>query len=248
MSVFVLDKRQRLLMPCTEKLLKRIKAQAKAPLKDATAVGHQRKVAQVGTTGSPGNEPPGHRTQSSRINIARLYAGGPAVNITRWALFIALKATGFPVTTGSGGLTKFNRSKLGIPKAHALDAACVGITHKIEDWNQATLGIKATGRGSYQRTRLDAHGFPRGYLTRSKRIKGFQTGDMVRAHVEKGQKVGVHVGRVAVRATGSFNIQTTQDLVQGISYRLCKAIQRANGYGYSHILALKGGGGVSGVL
>ena len=38
--------------------------------------GHQRKVAQVGTTGSPGNEPSGHRTQSSRINIARLYAGG----------------------------------------------------------------------------------------------------------------------------------------------------------------------------
>ena len=38
--------------------------------------GHQRKVAQVGTTGSPGNEPSDRRTQSSRINIARLYAGG----------------------------------------------------------------------------------------------------------------------------------------------------------------------------
>ncbi|MEI6416042.1 MAG: hypothetical protein WCP34_17535, partial [Pseudomonadota bacterium] len=106
--------------------------------------------------------------------------------------------------------------------------------------------LYAGGRGSYQRTRLDANGFPRGYLTRSKQIKGFQTGDRVRAHVEKGKKAGVHVGRVAVRATGSFNIQTTQGLVQGISYRHCKTIQRADGYGYSHILALKGG--VSGVF
>ena len=32
-----------------------------------------------------------------------------AVNSTRWALFEALKATGLPVETGSGGRTKFNR-------------------------------------------------------------------------------------------------------------------------------------------
>jgi hypothetical protein len=49
-----------------------------------------------------------------------------AVNSTRWALFNRLKLTDLPVSTGSGGLTKFNRTRLGLPKTHWLDAACVG--------------------------------------------------------------------------------------------------------------------------
>ncbi|SEQ16942.1 RRXRR protein [Ectothiorhodospira magna] len=36
------------------------------------------------------------------------------------------RATGLPVITSSGGRTKYNRQRLGIPKTHALDAACVG--------------------------------------------------------------------------------------------------------------------------
>ena len=171
--------------------LKRIQAQAQAPLKDAAAV-----------------------------------------NSTRWALFNTLKTMGLPVTTGSGGQTKFNRARLEIPKTHALDAACVGTMEAIRDWNRPTLLIKATGRGSYQRTRLNAYGFPRGYLTRQKRIKGFQTGDMVKAEVTKGKKTGSYLGRVAVRASGSFNLQTAQGVIQGIGYRCCKVIQRADGYGY----------------
>jgi hypothetical protein len=155
-----------------------------------------------------------------------------AVNSTRWALFNTLKNTGVPVTTGSGGRTKFNRAQLHIPKTHALDAACVGNIEVIRDWNKPTLAIKATGRGSYQRTRLNAYGFPRGYLTRQKRIKGFQTGDMVKAEVTKGKKTGSYLGRVAVRASGSFNLQTAQGVIQGIGYRCCKVIQRADGYGY----------------
>ncbi|MEG3929344.1 RNA-guided endonuclease IscB, partial [Microcoleus sp. T3_D1] len=35
-----------------------------------------------------------------------------AVNSTRWALFNRLRMTGLPVSTGSGGLTKFNRTRL----------------------------------------------------------------------------------------------------------------------------------------
>lgn len=155
-----------------------------------------------------------------------------AVNATRWKLLNALKDTGLTVRTGSGGLTKFNRSRLVIPKTHALDAVCVGEVDFVEQWQKPTLEIKATGRGSYQRTRLNRFGFPRGYLTRQKRIKGFQTGDMVKAIVTKGKKVGTYVGRVAVRASGSFNIQTLEDLVQGIGYRYCTLIQRGDGYGY----------------
>jgi hypothetical protein len=67
----------------------------------------------------------------------------------------------------------------------------------------------------------------------AKSIKGFQTGDMVSADVPKGKRKGFYVGRVAVRATGSFNIQTAQGVVQGISHRHCRITQRADGYGYS---------------
>lgn len=156
-----------------------------------------------------------------------------AVNSTRWALFNALKATGLPVETGTGGRTKFNRTRLAIPKGHSLDAACVGDVDKVRDWQQTVLQIKATGRGSYQRTRLDRFGFPRGHLMGSKQVHGFQTGDQVRAVVPCGKKAGVHVGRVAVRASGSFNIQTPQGVIQGVSHRHCRLMQRADGYGYS---------------
>ncbi len=50
-----------------------------------------------------------------------------------------------------------------------------------------------------------------------------------------GKKAGVHVDRLAVRASGSFNIQTTHGVVQGISYRYCRRMQRADGYGYAAI-------------
>ena len=156
-----------------------------------------------------------------------------AVNATRRALANALKATGLPVELTTGGCTKFNRHQLEIPKTHALDAVCVGEVNAVTGWQRPTLVVKCTGRGSYQRTRLDKFGFPRGYLTRIKKVKGFQTGDLVRADVPQGKKAGVHRGRVAVRATGSFNIQTGTEVVQGISHRYCQVLQRADGYGYS---------------
>ncbi|MBU2765967.1 HNH endonuclease [Acidithiobacillus ferrivorans] len=162
-----------------------------------------------------------------------------AVNSTRWALFQRLKATGLDVEVASGGRTKWNRIRLGLPKAHCIDAACVGHVDAINQWQQPVLGIKATGRGSYQRTRLTKHGFPRGYLTRSKSAFGFQTGDMVHAVVparagrKPGKKEGTYLGRVAIRASGSFNIQTGNGLVQGIHHRFCTLIQRADGYGYA---------------
>ena len=156
-----------------------------------------------------------------------------AVNSTRWALYQRLKATGLSVEIASGGRTKWNRQRLNLPKAHCLDAACVGHVNAIEKWQQPVLAFKATGRGSYQRTRLTKHGFPRGHLTRSKSAFGFQTGDMVRATVTTGKKVGTYLGRVAIRASGSFNIQSATGLVQGIHHRFCTLIQRADGYGYS---------------
>ena len=167
-----------------------------------------------------------------------------AVNATRWSLFQALKSTGLPVETGSGGRTKWNRTRLGLPKTHSLDAACVGIVDRVSVGQGPVLSIKTAGRGAYQRTRLDASGFPRGYLTRKKTHFGFATGDLVRATVPSGKKAGTHVGRVAVRSSGSFNVRTGSGVVQGISHKHCRLLQRADGYGYSQ-MAQKGEAGAA---
>ena len=156
-----------------------------------------------------------------------------AVNATRWKLLNSLKEFGLPVTTGTGGRTKYNRKRFGIPKTHALDAVCVGVVESVKDWNKPSLSITAMGRGSYQRTRLDKYGFPRGYLMRQKYVNGFQTGDLVKAIVPKGKNQGIYVGRVAVRKSGNFNIKTTEKLVQGVSWKYCSLLQRADGYAFS---------------
>jgi hypothetical protein len=66
-----------------------------------------------------------------------------------------------------------------------------------------------------------------------KRVHGFATGDLVAATVAKGKKIGSYVGRVAVRASGKFNITTASGVVQGIGHRNFRLLQRADGYGYS---------------
>ena len=66
--------------------------------------------------------------------------------------------------------------------------------------------IKATGHGTRQMCRTDKFGFPSRYVPRFKFVKGFQTGDIVKAVVTSGKKIGTYVGRVAVRTSGSFNI------------------------------------------
>jgi hypothetical protein len=137
-----------------------------------------------------------------------------------------------PVETGTGGRTKWNRARFGLPKTHALDAACVGQLDAIAGTRITPLTIRAMGRGSHQRTRLTAHGFPRGYLSPAKSHFGFRTGDLVRAVVPTGTKRGTHAGRVAVRASGSFNVQTRHGVVQGIAHRFCALVQRADGYAY----------------
>ena len=204
-----------------------------------------------GSTSSEGNRPVGEFLAKTPERLSTILArakaplkDAAAVNTTRWALFQALKATGLPVETASGGRTKWNRTRLVLPKTHALDAACVGNIDRIEGWNRPYLSIKSTGRGSYRRTRLDAFGFPRGYLTRTKAHFGFQTGDRVMAIVTKGKKTGTYAGRVAVRSSGSFNLQTGSGVVQGISCKDCRLLQRADGYGYSiHPITEKGEAG-----
>ena len=158
-------------------------------------------------------------------------AAAAAVNITRPAIQNHFFATGLDVQSASGGRTKFNRTQLAIAKTHALDAACVGELSRLNNWRIPTLLIKATGRGAYQRTRLDPFGFPRARLTRQKSVHGFQTGDLVKATIPKGKFRGTHQGRLAVRARGSFVVQTPTSNIE-THYRHCTRLMRNDGYTY----------------
>ncbi|MGK7899581.1 MAG: RNA-guided endonuclease IscB [Xenococcus sp. (in: cyanobacteria)] len=163
-----------------------------------------------------------------------------AVNSTRWKVFNSLKETGLPLETGTGGQTKFNRTQQGLEKTHCLDAACVGETPKLEILTNQPLLIKCAGHGKRQIIHVDKFGFPRknksGELVRKsalvKKVKGFQTGDIVRAVVTKGKKIGSYLGKVAIRSSGSFNIKTVAETVQGISYKYCSTVHRKDGYLY----------------
>ncbi|MEA5505051.1 RNA-guided endonuclease IscB [Halotia wernerae UHCC 0503] len=161
-------------------------------------------------------------------------ADAAAVNTTRFALLETLKSTGLSVETGSGGLTKFNRTQQGLDKSHWLDAACVGTSTPIlKIKGIRPLLITANGHGSRQSCRTDKYGFPSRHVPRHKFVQGFQTGDIVKAIVTKGKKIGTYIGRIAVRSTGSFNISTKDGLVQGISYKYCTTIHKKDGYGYA---------------
>jgi 5-methylcytosine-specific restriction endonuclease McrA len=158
-----------------------------------------------------------------------------AVNATRYAIGEALKTFGLPISFSSGGRTKFNRTQQDYPKDHWIDAACVG-----ESGAQVVIPpaitpliITAKGRGSRQKCRMNQYGFPRTGPKKHKRVKGFQTGDIVKAVVTKGKKIGTYVGRVVVRATGSFDIGIGKKKVSGISYKYCQLIQRSDGYEYT---------------
>jgi 5-methylcytosine-specific restriction endonuclease McrA len=157
-----------------------------------------------------------------------------AVNTTRWKLFSRLQTLGLPIECGSGGLTKYNRTTREFSKTHWLDAACVGkSTPKVlQIAGVQPLLITANGHGCRQMCRMNKYGFPRTGPKEAKFVKGFQTGDMVRACVTNGKKVGMYVGRVAVRTTGSFNITTVKETVQGISFKYCKVVHKMDGYSY----------------
>ncbi len=157
-----------------------------------------------------------------------------AVNATRWALYERLKECGLPVECASGGLTKFNRLTRNLPKEHWIDAACVGKSTppQLHLTKVVPLLITATGHGSRQKCNVNECGIVCSKPKGPQKVKGFQTGDIVRAVVPSGKNQGVYAGKVLIRASGSFDIRTKQARVQGISYRFCTPVHRCDGYSY----------------
>lgn len=158
-----------------------------------------------------------------------------AVNSTRWRLFETLaSATGSVVTTGSGGQTKFNRTRLGLPKAHWIDAACVGEVETLELVTIQPLLVKATGMGGRQRCQTDKFGYPQKHRP-LRPIHGFCTGDIVQVDIPKGVNAGGYVARLCPYSNGSGEIYPTTGKKRiGIQLRyVTKAVHRKDGYSYA---------------
>ena len=138
-------------------------------------------------------------------------------------------------TTYDSWLTKYNRDELSLPKEHYYDALSVGeVPNKFDFSTDKILQISAKGRGSRQMCKVNKYGFPRTSAKASKSVKGFQSGDVVKAIVTTGSKEEVYLGRVAVRSRGCFSIKTNSGLVKDIGYKYCHLIQRVDGYSYSY--------------
>jgi 5-methylcytosine-specific restriction endonuclease McrA len=119
-----------------------------------------------------------------------------------------------------------------LPKQHWVDAACIGEVEKLNLLTQQPLRIKCTGWGTRQMCGTNKYGFPIRHRERKQVHFSFRTGDIIKAVVTSGKKVGEYVGRVLCRKTGSFDIVTSNDRVAGISYKFCIPIHKKDGYSY----------------
>jgi hypothetical protein len=160
-----------------------------------------------------------------------------AVNSTRWTLYRSMTAAGLPLEIGTGGRTKYNRTRLGLPKTHCLDAACVGSSTPDDLVIEVTapLRIKAVGHGRRQRCGTDKHGFPIRHAPRAKRFMDYRTGDLVKAVVPQGKYAGTNVGRVAIRHRPSFRLNGFD-----IHPKYLFLLQCADGYEYEDGLPFHG--------
>lgn len=140
------------------------------------------------------------------------------------------------IKTSNGAVTKFNRTKQKFKKDHWIDAACVGKRSgryiNIPD-NFQPLNIKANGRGRRQMCLMNKFGFPRANSkSKNKVIKGFQTGDIVKAVVTKGKYIGTYFGRIAVRSRGNCILSSKEKKID-INLKYCKLLQKVDGYCYN---------------
>jgi 5-methylcytosine-specific restriction endonuclease McrA len=156
-----------------------------------------------------------------------------AVNSTRWALFNKLKETGLPITTGSGGLTKFNRTRLGLPKTHWIDAACVGKVETLKILTTKILTVKSTGHGCRRFCRINKFGFP---CTEPKKIfTHVSTGDFVKATLHKDRKnitSGKYVSRVKTPTKNGCEIVINGFRVEFSTMKDITKVHCSDGYSY----------------
>ena len=168
------------------------------------------------------------------------------LNATRWALYNRLKETGLSVECGTGARTKKQRIERDLPKTHYYDACCVGESTpaKLEFRTGYVQVWRVVGRGNRQMCNTDSYGFPIGHRPKEKVRFGFCTGDIVKALVPKGKYKGTWIGRVATRTSGYFDLRDAagRRICQGISYKYCRLVQKADGWTYEKFRKEKKGG------
>ena len=174
------------------------------------------------------------RLAKIRTHMRTPLADAAAVNSTRFALQRSLQASGLPVTTASGGRTKFNRKVLGVPKTHSLDAACVGEVSRITGWRQPVLTIRCAGRGVLQADQANQAWFP-ARLPDAAEVGLRLLDRRPRDRRRSGRQESRHASRTR-RHTGIWIFQhhhPIDGVIQGISHRHCRLLQRSDGYGYA---------------
>jgi 5-methylcytosine-specific restriction endonuclease McrA len=163
-----------------------------------------------------------------------------AVNSVRWAIFGMFKSTGMPVEVGTGGRTKFNRTKQDYPKAHWIDAACVGESGQVVKLcaEQKPLLIKATGHGKRQMCRTDKFGFPVAHKERVRRRHGWRTGDLAKASIPRGKYAGTYPLVRVIAKSGSFLFSapglTGKDR-PSVNHKYLSRLFMCDGYSYSFV-------------
>lgn len=124
------------------------------------------------------------------------------VNSCRWDLFNNLKSMNKPVLISSGGRTKYNRTRLNLPKTHWIDAACVGLVNNLTIATTHPLLVQAKGHGNRQYCRMNKYGFPCS-KPRQSHTHGWKTGD-----IGKVTKNGItYVGRIVPQSNTRLEIR-----------------------------------------
>ncbi len=152
-----------------------------------------------------------------------------ATNIMCVHLLRRLECLDLEVEVGNGAETHTNRGLQGYRKDHWIDAACVGRSGR-KVWLELRMPVWhiTSFRRHLRRVHLsDAYGFPR-QNGRVSQVHGFRTGDVVVAVVRRGKHRGIHLGRIALRASGWFQIGSA-----AVPWKCCRVVQRNDGYGYA---------------
>jgi 5-methylcytosine-specific restriction endonuclease McrA len=159
-------------------------------------------------------------------------ATAATMNTIRWVLLELLRTAGLPVEVGTGGRTKFNRSKQDYPKAHWIDAACVGQSGEVilVQMSIIPLRIFAKGRQSRQMTANNKYGFPKTNSKQHRVMSGFQSGDVVKASKLDGKYKGVYTGRISITGNRCEIVHGSNKIKFNPIH--CKPIHRLDGYKY----------------
>ena len=174
-----------------------------------------------------------------QIQVRQPLRDAAMMNATRYKTHDMLRGFGVPLETGTGGRTKYNRTRAGLEKSHWADAACVGASTperwKLDKGTVHQIRTKSYARrGRRQVCLVNASGFPRSGAKSGVRFFGYQTGDVVQVEIPKGKNAGVHVVRLSVRSDGRFDMKPENGKMFTGSYRyIVGLMDRCGSFEYS---------------